>query len=177
MSIYSLLALGAVYVVVLVIIGIAYYVWSSFVTYRVLQSANYDKAWMAWIPYARNYALADVTKDEGDKTKVLNAFEVPNWLYQFYWVVPLILLFVKLPGTLEWIINIACSVIFLGTIYKKLFAWHDRVAEEDKTAIGIVGAIVNIVAIIIMTGWKAEDVIERPAKIETSEAPENNDFN
>ena len=173
----QLFAFGIVYVVIVLVLAAAVYVWISFVTYRALQSAKYEKAWMAWIPYARNYALADVTKDEGDKTRVLNAFEVPNWCYQFYWVIPLVLAFVGLPSGLEWILNIACSVIFAGTIYTKLYAWHDKVSEDDKRTLGIVSGIFPIVYLVILSGWKAEDTIERPAKIDVVDAPENNDAN
>ncbi|MBQ9863247.1 MAG: hypothetical protein IJM28_04990 [Lachnospiraceae bacterium] len=165
--------------VIVIAIGLAFYVWCSFITYRTLQSMNYDKAWMAWIPMVKNYALADVTKDEGENTRVLGAFEVPNWLYQWAWVIPLVLNIpgVKLPGFLEWAVSVAFAVIFLGTCYAKIFAWHDGVSEDDKRGIGIASGIFEIIAVIIMTGWKKEDVIERPAKIETVETPENNDFN
>ena len=177
MSGYSILALGVVGIIVGGLIGIAIYVWSSLVTYRALQAAKYDKAWMAWVPFLNYYALADVTKDEGENTKVLNAFEVPNWLYQFFWVVLVITTIFNINGTVEWILNIACSVIFLGTIYTKLFAWHDKVSEDEKRTMGIVSGIFNVVAWVIMSGWKAEDTIERPAKIDVVDAPENNDAN
>ena len=142
-------------------IAIAWYVWESLIMYKVLVARQYKNSWMAWKPYLCYFALADTTKDGKEKTKVLNLFNIPTWLYLFYWIILIAFdFFIKVPFIYNFIIYITVSVIFRGSIYAKLFAWYDDVPESEKMALGIFAGVVNIVGIAIMTGWRLERVQE-----------------
>lgn len=59
-------AAGAVAVVAIVfsliaaLIGIAFYVFSSLMFYKLAQKRGVDHAWLAWIPYGNLYLLGQI---------------------------------------------------------------------------------------------------------------------
>ena len=84
-----LMLLGG-FAVVAVIVVIAVYVWTAVVYQKVLKHLGYKNTWMAWIPYANNYAVADVIRGDNDKTNVLG-LELPSMLFNFWWLIGIVI--------------------------------------------------------------------------------------
>lgn len=79
-----LAVLGA-YLAVFLVIGLVVYVLSSLAHMKALKALGYSKAWMAWIPFVRLYAFADVAADNQESVHMFGSISVPAVLYKFWW--------------------------------------------------------------------------------------------
>ncbi|MBO5033060.1 MAG: hypothetical protein J6C19_12920 [Lachnospiraceae bacterium] len=140
----ALAFLGA-YLLVVVVIALAYYVVSSLAHMKALKAAGYDKAWMAWIPFANYYALADAAADHQDKVNLFGTLSVPAALYKFWWAVSIVLSFIPVIGSLA---SAVIKIIFLGNCYVKLFARLDRTSEQEQQVIGYLSGFLGIIAVV-----------------------------
>jgi len=89
-----LLAIGWFFIAIIcLLIIVPLYILSSVWEMQVLKAYNYDKPWMAWIPFANIWALSDVA-------------------FRGYQTAPLYLLNIQLPVIVYKAYPIACVVIF-----------------------------------------------------------------
>lgn len=137
---------GTFFVIVIVILGIflAAYVIGAVAYQRGLRLCGYSKPWMAWIPFARQYALADAVGDADGNTTVLG-FQIPSMVFNFWWVLQIAANWIPSVGT---VISLVIGVICMGSCFGKMYSAIEGKAEEDTVAIGYVSGIFPIVAIV-----------------------------
>lgn len=136
--------LGA-YIVAIVVIGLIVYVLSSLAHMKALKALGYDKAWMAWIPFAQQYALADVAADNQQSVHLFGSISVPAVLYKFWWILWIVLPFVPVIGSLA---STVVLVVFLGNCYVKIYARLDGTSEQEQQVIGYLSGFLSIIAIV-----------------------------
>lgn len=115
---------------------------------KALKALGYDKAWMAWIPYAWYYACADAVSKDEDNVKLFDSLEIPAMIFKLWWVVPVALLFIPLNSTVESVINFALNIVFLGCTYAKMYARLENKAEKDEQVLGCVSGFLPIIAVV-----------------------------
>lgn len=125
----AIIGLGVGIAAVILIIAIACYVIFSYAHMKALKALGYDKAWLAWIPYGCTFACADAAAKDEDPVELFGSFTVPALLFKLWWILLLVLGFLPFPGWLSNVLNIALNIVFMGSIYAKMFAragWQDR---------------------------------------------------
>lgn len=137
-----ILGFGIGIILVVCLVAVACYVIGSLAYMKALKFMGYDKPWMAWIPYACYYALADCGA-EGDP-KLLPGMKVPVIVYKLWWIVPLVLAFVHVPYV-GWLIRLAVQIICLGYSFRQIYL---RMGDnpEDK-AISYLSGWLPIIAV------------------------------
>jgi len=143
----ALIGLGLGIAVVILIIAIACYVIFSYSHMKALKALGYDKAWLAWIPYGCTFACADAAAKDEDPVELFGSFTVPALLFKLWWILLLVLAFLPFPGWLSNVLNIALNVVFMGSIYAKMFAELDGKTESEEQVIGCVSGFLPIVAV------------------------------
>ena len=154
----AIIGLGVGIAAVILIIAIACYVIFSYAHMKALKALGYDKAWLAWIPYGCTFACADaaakdeedgelfVAKDE-DPVELFGSFTVPALLFKLWWILLLVLGFLPFPGWLSNVLSIALNIVFMGSIYAKMFAELDGKTESEEQVLGCVSGFLPIVAV------------------------------
>lgn len=140
-----LLAVLGAYLAVFLVIGLVVYVLSSLAHMKALKALGYSKAWMAWIPFVRLYAFADVAADNQESVHMFGSVSVPAVLYKFWWVVWIVLPFVPIIGSLASTVEL---VVFLGNCYVKMYARLEGTTEQDQQVIGYLSGLLPIIAIV-----------------------------
>ena len=143
----AIIGLGVGIAAVILIIAIACYVIFSYAHMKALKALGYDKAWLAWIPYGCTFACADAAAKEEDPVELFGSFTVPALLFRLWWILLLVLGFLPFPGWLSNVLNIALNIVFMGSIYAKMFAELDGKTESEEQVIGCVSGFLPIVAV------------------------------
>lgn len=139
------LAVIGAYLMVFLVVGVIFYVLTSLAHMKALKALGYDKAWMAWIPFAQQYALADVAAGNQESVTLFGSFSVPAVLYKFWWILWIILPFVPVIGSLA---STVVMVLFLGNCYVKIYARLDGTPEQEQQVIGYLSGFLVIIAIV-----------------------------
>ena len=145
MSYYLGLGLGVGLMLFMLVLAVAIYVVNALATMKALKALGYDKSWMAWIPFANYYALADVICKDKDSIRIVNSFDVPANLFKFWWVLLFVAAFIPKIGGL---LSETVLVLFLGTNFIKIFALYDRKSESEEQVLGYISGAFPIVAAI-----------------------------
>lgn len=130
----------------------AYYIFTSAANARALRMAGYNKAWLAWVPYLRYFAIADATKEEGPSTKIYGRWNVYNALYTLWFALLLVVQILDegitdfIPATLGTILDIIIMGVFLGGAYAKLLSKISGKPERECYTFGIWSGVFPIVA-------------------------------
>lgn len=140
-----LLAVLGAYLMVFVVIALIAYVLSSLAHMKALKALGYDKAWMAWIPFAQFYALADAAADNQQSVHLFGSVSVPAALYKFWWALWIVVSFIPVIGSIA---AFAIIVIFLGNCYVKIYARLDGTSEQEQQVIGYLSGFLSIIAIV-----------------------------
>lgn len=136
--------LGAYLLVILVVLAVCY-VLTSLAHMKALKALGYDKAWMAWIPFAQQYALADVAAGNQESVTLFGTLSVPAMLYKFWWVLWIICPFIPVIGTFA---TTALMIVFLGNCYVKIYARLDNTSEQEQQVIGYLSGFLVIIAVV-----------------------------
>lgn len=128
----------------LIFMGI-FYVLYGISHMKALKALGYDKPWMAWIPFAKYWALAEVVLNGEENMNLLDSFNIPAMAFKLWWLIAYAVSFV--PGV-GGILNIVLHVICLGTCYVKIYARLDGKDERETQALGFVSGFFQIVAVI-----------------------------
>lgn len=139
------LAVIVAYLGVIIVIGLIYYVLSSLAHMKALKALGYDKAWMAWIPFAQQYALADVAAANQSSVPLFGSVSVPAPLYKFWWAVWIVLSFIPIIGSIA---SVVWLVVFLGNCYMKVYARLDGTSEQEQQVIGYLSGFLSIIAVV-----------------------------
>ena len=146
----ALLAVIGTYLIFAVILLIVCYVLTSVAHMKALKAMGYDRAWMAWIPFAQWYACADAATagNQGD-VKLFGSVSVPVSLYKFWWAIWLVFQIVGqffLTGVFS-LLSTVVQVVFLGNTYVKMYAQLDGTDESDQQVIGYISGFLAIIAV------------------------------
>ena len=147
-----LMAVLGAYIIVVVVIALVVYVLSSLAHMKALKALGYDKAWMAWIPFAQQYALADAAADHQDSVHLFGSVSVPAVLYKFWWILWIVLPFVPVIGSLA---STVVLVVFLGNCYVKIYARLDGTSEQEQQVIGYLSGFLTSIAIVKFRAGKS----------------------
>jgi hypothetical protein len=112
---------------------------------KALKQLGYANAWMAWIPLANYYALADVAANKEENINLIGTLTIPVMLYKLWWLVMLVASFVPIIGS---IVAIAIQVICLGHIFTRLFARIDHTQEQQQQTLAYISGLIPLVAAI-----------------------------
>ena len=139
---YMVAVIITYFIVVFAIIAVVYVLY-GISHMRALRALGYDRPWMAWIPFANNWALAEVTLNGAENINFFNSFDVPAMVFKLWWLIAIGVSYVPIVGML---LNLALRVICLGTCYIKMYARLDGTTEKDQQVIGYVSGFFPIVA-------------------------------
>lgn len=145
----AFIGFGLLFFVILLVLVIAIYVLFSLAHMKALKALGYDKAWLAWIPFACTFGCADAVAKDEDLVDMFGSFSVPAFVFKLWWIVPLVvaLPFVPFPGGLGRLQTFALNIVFLGSIYAKMFAALDGKTESEEQVLGCVSGALPIVAV------------------------------
>ena len=73
----ALVAILGAYLIIVLIIVVVCWVLYGISHMKALKAVGYDKAWMAWIPYANMWALAEVALDGDESMTLFGSFNIP----------------------------------------------------------------------------------------------------
>lgn len=145
-----LAALGA-YLVFILLIAVVCYVVSSLAHMKALKAMGYSRAWMAWIPFAQQYALADAAAKGQENVALFGSVSVPAAVYKFWWAIMLaaqIIGAIVAPiSSLMSLVAFALQIVFLGNCYVKIYAELDGTDEKDQQFIGYLSGFLVIIAV------------------------------
>ncbi len=139
----TFLAIIGVYLIAVLAVVIVIYVLYGISHMKALKALGYDKPWMAWIPFANYWALAEVVLNGQESITLFDSLNIPAMLFKLWWVIAFCVSYI--PG-LGAILNVALRVICLGTCYTKIYARLDRTDEKDTQVLGYVSGFISIVA-------------------------------
>lgn len=143
-SLGVLVGAGIVVVLIALVIVVAAYILASLGTQKVLKKFQYPRPWMAWIPFANYYALADILQDKEGNTSILGQ-KVPAMLFNFWFVVPFALSYVPGVGSILYMV---ANIILYGTICTFIYSRIDNKPEKDVRVLGYLSGWISIIAII-----------------------------
>lgn len=146
MALFYGLSMGLM--VVGVIIAIALYVFSSYAHMKALNMLGYDKAWLAWIPYANYYACADAVSDNQENVYLFEKYSVPALLFKIWWVISIAIGWLPINSTVIWILKSLVQIVFFGAVYTKMYARLEYKSEQETQVMGCVSGFLPIIAAI-----------------------------
>lgn len=135
-------------------IWVLYHIIHALTHQKVLKALGYDKPWMAWIPYVNNYAYADCVAGKKEKIVMWNLFSVPAVIYKLWWLVRLMSHILYVFGIVSLsertlaFIAMGIKVVFLGSVYAKMFAMLDGKEERKEQVLGCISGTWSIVAVV-----------------------------
>ena len=143
----AIIGLGVGIAAVILIIAIACYVIFSYAHMKALKALGYDKAWLAWIPYGCTFACADAAAKDEDPVEQFRSLTEQAVEITLSWILLLVLAFLPIPGSLSNVLNIALNIVFMGSIYAKMFAELDGKTETEEQLLGCDSGLHPIVAV------------------------------
>lgn len=131
------------------IVGIIAYAIESMAHMKALKYLGYDKPWIAWIPLANYYGFADAVSYGQENVMMFGRFQIPAWLFKFWWVAKIVIAACN-PNhhLLQTILSTALNIIFLGSIYAKMYAVLENRTERDTQIIGRISGFMPLIAVI-----------------------------
>ena len=123
---------------------IATYAFHSGGEYLLLKRMQYERPWMAWIPLANYYALADAAT-RGLKTVRFYKWEIKAESFRFWIAAAIVANFVPIIGGLAMTaIIIICRYICCS----RIFAYCENKSQDKVNGISWVSAVIYTVATI-----------------------------
>jgi hypothetical protein len=132
-------------VIITLLLALACYIVTSLGYMKALKRLGYPNAWLAWIPFGRCYALADVAAQGQENITIIGTLTIPAMLYKLWWVVAILLRFVPFIGGL---LSLAVTIICFGHVFTRLFAMIERTSEQSQQAIGYISGFIPLVGAI-----------------------------
>lgn len=174
-----LIVLAVVTIVVLI-----YYVLGSIGLYRMAKKLNHDKAWLAWIPYAKTWLMFDMPRSEYRVlaiNRVISSRRNAFWIYMgIYYgssivlnllaVIPLVNYVVAFVSPLMGVALILVFIFMMYPAYKDIFT----VFLPESTAKGY--AVASIVCSCVGLGIVAQILLlvaSCKEPVEVIEAPDD----
>ena len=143
-----------------VIIAVGMYVLRAIAFQKVLRKYKYRKSFLAWIPFAQYYALADAAA-EGQTTLKLFSANCPVWWFKFWYVVVYVAGFVPFIGPLAITVF---KMFFLGSVYRTIYARVENRTLGSRTALGFFSALIGLIPIIKFLSYDGSPIAEKTAE-------------
>ena len=147
---------------IVVALAVGMYILRALAYQKVMRKYNYRKTWMAWIPFAQHYALADAAS-EGKSTMKFFSADCPAWFFKFWFLVAGVGAFVPfIGGTAAFVY----TLLFQGNIYRTIYARAEKRSPGSRTAIALFSTIIELIPIIKFLCYnkeKIEPLAENPA--------------
>lgn len=140
----AVLAALGIYLVFVLVIALVCYVLYALSHMKALKALGYDKPWMAWIPLANYWALADAALDGEDSIQLFGSLSIPAIAFKLWWLIAIVVSFVPAVGGF---LNFILMIICLGTCYIKMYARLDGRDEKEVQALGYVSGFLPIIAV------------------------------
>lgn len=153
---YSFLGLGLGLGVILIclVVLLAYYVFFSLAHMKALKALGYDKAWLAWIPYACYFACADAVCGDEENVMLFHKFSIPAMLFKLWWILPIMVVWLPINEGLTNIISRVISIVFLGWNYAVMYARLENKTEQETQVLGCLSGFLPIIAACKFIGIK-----------------------
>ncbi len=147
---------GSIVLIIVALVALlAVYVLTALAYQKVFKKFNYPRPWMAWIPLANSWAIADVIQDKEGNVTIFGQ-KIPAMAFNFWFVVPFLLSYIPGIGSL---LNVAANVILFGTICIHLYSRIENKSEKDVQILGYVSGWISIIAIIKFLMIKDTDAL------------------
>lgn len=138
-------AIVGAYIVVAMIVVIAYYIISSLAYMKMLRTFGYARPWMAWIPLANWFAFAEVAVGNAEQITLFGKVTIPVIFYKLWWVLMLICASIPLVGSF---LATVIRVVFLGNCFTKIYAKLEYTSEQEQQVIGYLSGLLPIIAVV-----------------------------
>ena len=149
-----LMAISVVFAIA-AIIGIALYLVASFARYRYLRIRSYERAWMAFIPIANIWALAEATYGRKERINIYGwdapAIVLKLWPMAAY-VLALVINVIPVIGGVLSILLTVLNIAVLVMIFKDMMEILEKPQENVVAVLAVVFHIVSDIMIISATG-------------------------
>lgn len=152
-------------VVFLIVAALAYvfggYVLSSMMRYKVLRLFGTCEPILGWVPFIGDYMLGLTCNGRDGSNIGIFGFNMPNWLYNFGWILPSsyavvgsvlnTIVSVNVPklGLLSGI-SLACTIIafiYRASIYYFLFSRFEGRDDGDVTVFAVLSGLLGLIGI------------------------------
>jgi hypothetical protein len=133
------------------------YIFTSLGFYRIFRRFGYINAWLAWIPYFKYYALAEVAAGGQKKVRFVGNFYIPTIIYKLWWVVAIaiVILSYNMHYTLAGLtIALVIRIFFLGSAAIKVAALITHTDEDCHRIFGFFTGVLPIIGGIRFIGVK-----------------------
>lgn len=141
-------AAGIAVILFAVLICIAVYVATAYPLFVILKEVGYEYAWLAWIPICQYFTIVMAFNAKDDPNLTIAGIEIPRPLAGFAGVIAGVLGNIPFIGFIFPIL----AVIVNGFILAEMYDVCEDSEPGQNTAMGIISALVGIVAIIMF--WK-----------------------
>ncbi|WP_195268329.1 hypothetical protein [Eubacterium sp. 1001713B170207_170306_E7] len=120
----AILSMLMAYLVVLLIIGIVLYIFSSISLYTMAKGRGMSKPWLAWIPIANSYLMGKLINEK----VAFGSFVIP-YAHVLLPVLPLVCGFLTRIPYMGWLFLIVSLVYSYGALYRlyKMYKPQDAV--------------------------------------------------
>ena len=129
---------------VIIMVAVGMYILRAVAFQKLLRKYNYRKSWMAWIPFAQYYALADAAA-EGKPTMKLFSGDCPVWWFKFWYIITFAAAYIPFIGAPAIFVF---KMFFLGSVYRTIYARCENRTLGSRTALGFFSAIIELIPII-----------------------------
>ena len=146
---------------VIIMVAVGMYILRAVAFQKLLRKYNYRKSWMAWIPFAQYYALADAAA-EGKPTMKLFSGDCPVWWFKFWYIITFAAAYIPFIGAPAIFVF---KMFFLGSVYRTIYARCENRTLGSRTALGFFSAIIELIPIIKFLHYNKD-------KITPAEEPE-----
>ena len=165
----ALIVLLIFFVIFLFILAAALYVLKGFAYQKAMRLLKYNKSWMAWIPYARDYGLADAASGGEPTMKFFNA-DAPSWMFKFWFLFSYAISVFPMGGALAGFLY---KLFFQGGVYRTVYAKLENRTINSATCVGFFSTVIDLIPIIKFLKYKYPEEEAAPVPmIETAVQPE-----
>lgn len=149
----ALLAGSIILLVVLLAVGIVFYVLRSIGCMRVLKALGWQAPWMAWIPVLSHIALGLAINTDDNKSMKLFGLDIPTVVYAFWIVIYMIATRIPSVGGL---IGLIVMIALSGRIYQNIYSRIEGKPESETMIIGFLSGWLGIIPMIKFLCYKSD---------------------
>ena len=154
-------------VLICIAVGVAMYILRALAYRKAMRLLHYRKSWMAWIPFAQHYALADAASEGAPTMKLFNA-DCPVWFFKFWFLMSYALSVFPFGGAIAGFIY---RLFFQGSVFRTAYAKIENRSLGSRTAIGFFSTIIELIPIIKFLSYNSPAEPEKAVPAPTYARP------
>ena len=147
---------------VIIAVAIAMYILTGFAYQKAMRILKYKYSWMAWIPYAKHYALADAASEGKDTMKLFNA-NCPVFFFKFWFLLSPALTMLPFAGPLAAFVY---KLFFQGSVYRAYYEKIDGKSAGGATTLGFFSTVITLIPVIKFLSYKLPQQAEEKPQAE-----------